>query len=338
MILRVNLKNSNSSETKIEKKIDDFDKEESSIPVDMEIQNPSLWSPESPNVYSLDIALYKGSTIIDAYHNNLSFSQFTVAPKDITLNNKAITLKGTTYFLNELGLQKVTVYEKIRRDLQLIKNTGFNAVRFAKVYPHPYELEVCREIGLIPLIEIPLNSIPEEILSDSEFKMRASNRLKEFADTYSNYSDEFILGLGSCYLANSPATQQFISDIAASISNKNILTFASFAGVQSNSINGVDLYGIELFTRNSDATRIFLEGISNDPKYFLSEVNYPNYLGSKSGYLVQNSYEAQAKYFENTIEISDQKKLGGFFLSTLFNYTGNYKSAIPQPTRFHSDI
>lgn len=308
-----------------ETNISSFEKDEFDTDTQFEVASPALWSPENPNSYLCEVSILAGQQLIDSDIRQISFFKISVENQSVLLNNQPFVLKGTTYFLNETLLNTRTAYQRINDELRLIKETGFNAVRFSKAYPHPYALKICRELGLLALVELPLNSIPEELIYENEFQLRAVNRLKEMIDEYSHYSNAVIYGLGSGYLPDSKITEDFISSLAQAAKEKGFSTYASFFGKQTNDINDLDFYGIELFTRSTDDAEEFLSNIDG-AKYFLSEINYPKYVGSASGYLVQNSEEAQAKYLENVIEISNEKKLGGFFVNTLFNYTGDHKS------------
>ena len=324
--IKLTPKDRQGTEFKYESTIDVTDKDVLNNTFQFEVQNPMLWSPESPNVYVCRIGLYNGAQLIDETKKEISFFNIAVSDESFTLNGQSFHFSGTTYFLNETELTETNIYNRIFNDLKLIKNTGFNAVRFSKSYPNPYALKICQELGLLSLVELPLNSVPEEMLEEAEFQTRAVHRVQEIQQQYRDFSNSFLLGLGSGYLPNSPVTERFLSKLTGNISTSNIITYASFYGIQKSEIENLDLYGIELFTRSSDDTRNFLSDLNNSSRYFLSEVNYPNYVGSASGYLVPNSTEAQAKFFENTINISTQEKLSGFFINTMFDYKGNYKS------------
>lgn len=300
-------------------------KDEIEINFAFEVPNPVAWSPASPNYYNCEVMLNYGQQIIDLTQREISFAKISVNENSLSINNKSFDFKGTTYFLNEGILTQTNVYKKIENNLKLIKETGFNSVRFAKAYPHPYALTVCQRIGLLALVELPLNSIPEEILEVPDFELTAKNRLKELADEYSDYSCQVLYGLGGSFLPNSRITENFLSNLAEQINAKGFITYASFYGIQTNAIRNIDLLGIELINRKSEEAGEFISGI-DEAKYFISEINYPKYVGSANGYLVQNSEEAQAKFLENIVEIINQKNTGGFFVNTLFSYSGDHNS------------
>lgn len=290
------------------------------------IQNPALWSPQSPNVYICKISLFNGSQLIDELKREISIFDLKLDNK-LTLNNSSFTFNGTTYYLNEADLKKITAYQKIKEDLALIKESGFNAVRFAKAYPNPYALKVCQQLGLFAFVELPLNSVPEEILTKEEFQVRAQNRFKEIVQQYQKFSNALIFGLGSSYLPNSEITKAFLQKLLNSTGRRNILNYASFIGIPKDEYEDITLYGLELYSYPADSLLSILPKLKDNlQKYFISEINYPNYIGSSSGYLVKNSSEAQAKYFEKIIDVITEQNFSGFFINSLFNYSGDFSS------------
>jgi len=296
-----------------------------------ELLNPVFWSPESPNVYQCEVSIVKDGIIVDKQIQLISIYQLKKTSTSLMLNGNQIALNATTYFLNETIQRDKNIYEKLREELSFIKQTGFNSVRFAKSYPHPYALKVCQELGLFAIIEMPINSIPEHFLEQNEYKLKLAGLTKEFLSGYLDYSSAIIMGVGSGFLPNSEITESYISRVAAEIKKKNILNFVSFVGIQKNKIENVDLYGLEIFSVNKDKLQEALtEQISmlGNSSVFISELTYPNFKGNSSGYLVKNSREAQAKYFEEIINLTRVNKLSGFVINSLFGYKGAFPSII----------
>ncbi len=289
------------------------------------IQNPALWSPQKPDIYYFTINLYTGGQLVDQIRREIGLVNLE-NDGILSLNNLPFSIKGTTYFLTDEELLKTSVEEKIYYDLQLIKKTGFNVVRFAKDYPHPYALKLCQQLGLIALIELPLNSAPEELLSSNEFILRAQIKLKDFVQQYRKFSNAIIVGFGSSYLSNSNITKYFFQRLSKIIDN-DLLTYASFVGIPDTNFYNINLFGLELYSYPIDSISTLVNRIKYKAnKYFISEVNYPNYYGSSSGYLVKNSTEAQAKYFEQFLAVISKTKLIGYVINSLDNYSGNFNS------------
>lgn len=300
---------------------------ETTIRSSVSISNPVLWSDANPNVYTAELTLLNNKQVIDKVENELAFFRIEFGKNKTTLNNIPFKFKGITYLVNEDELSRKGNIQRLRRDFKFLKESGFNSIRFSKAYPNPSAIELCQELGLFAFVELPLNSIPEEILTKKDFQLRAAKRFEEIVDTYSKKSNPVIFGLGSSFLSNSLVTEKFLEKIING--NKSFYFYASFLGVQKEKIEGLNLAGIELYSTHPDEVEKILNNISeteNPFTYFFSEVNYPNYYGSSGGYLVKNSTEAQAKYFDRIVELSLRSKSTGFFINTLFNYSGDFVS------------
>ena len=61
-------------------------------------------------------------------------------------------------------------------------------------------------------------------------------------------------------------------------------------------------------------------------KVFISSATYPSYNNNTNGYLNEFSIEGQAKFFEETINLSNSLKSAGFFINTIFDYYGDFNS------------
>lgn len=296
---------------------------------EFQISNIIPWSPENPSVYYCEVTLVKDGIVLDKQLREISFYKFEKNISSLYLNSNKFVFKGTTYILNESEKSRTDIYDKIKNDLLLIKQTGFNSVRFAKSFPHPFALQFCNQIGLIAFVELPLNSIPEKFLKDNDYKLNIKTIEKDFASTYLNYSNSFLFGIGSGFLPNSNVTENFISNIASELKKLNLVTYSSFTGPQKNIIDNIDFYGFEIFSAPIENISNTFESIAKNispESIFISEITYPNYKGSGSGYLEKNTYEAQAKYFEDFIKLSEDSKFSGFFINTLFQYKSVFES------------
>lgn len=306
-----------------------FELNDQSIDLELKlnVKNPNLWSPKTPHLYSVKIELIKNDSLIDVTKTNVIFTKFENRPEGLFLNNKNFAINGVTYIHSSKEYGMLTSYSELRKDLEIIKELGINTVRFAKATPHPFALEICAELGLLAFIEVPINSVPDRFLEDENFKNRLSSYTEEFTKEYSNYPAVFAMGIGSGYLSISQMQIDFVSELSKVIKLKSRkLSFASFLGIPAKEINNLDLYGIELF-ENSAILEKYLKTTSiNKNKIFISEATYPTYLGNTNGYLNKFSLESQAKFFDETIDLTRSKKLTGFFINSMFDFYGDFSS------------
>ncbi len=296
------------------------------------INDPILWSPETPGSYIIRLELYRGDQLVDLTDKSIALFELGLKDDNLLLNAKAGNLKGVTFLpsFNEFG--SLSSYSQMEKDLVLIKETGFNAVRFSKSVPHPYYLKLCEEIGLIAFVEIPVGSIPEGLANDQNFMVRSRNFLNNFLKAYSEYSAVGAVGFGSSYMSRFDSHQSLLTDLGGKVKEQyEFLTFASFIGFDIDKIENIDLYGIELFN-------ISISDIKNDltelkeklgtGRFFISEATYTVNIGETDGYVNEYSYEAQAKYFDELFNFAEDVKLSAFFINTMYDVKGDFPSLL----------
>jgi beta-galactosidase len=248
------------------------------------------------------------------------------------LNGADYTLKGVSYYPGVETYGKLISYQDMERDISLIKEAGFNSVRFAKSTAHPYYLRLCEKFGLFAFLDIPINAIPKGIASEESFISRSKEFLYNYISFYEEYSSFTAIGFGGDYL---PEFEEHISLISTlsqtSKERSSLLTYASFSGTNIPEIDKLDLYGIEfIYDKPSDFDQQIreLQEKIGKRKVFFSAVTYPVYIGGSDGYLNEYSFEAQAKYFEEFFEYVSQNKAPAFFLNSFTDYYGDYSSLL----------
>lgn len=296
-----------------------------------ELSAPMFWSPSSPKTYVLTAEITQNANLIDRTTRSLALDEIRVSGDSLTLNNQNFKIKGVAYYPVFEDYGGLISYERMEKDIKLIRVTGFNAVRFAKKIPHPYYLVLCQRYGLLPFIELPINSIPESILEKKEFNDRATNYVNSLMRGFKNYTIGGI-GLGGSYSGESETNINFIENLAGLIKrNSNAITYASFIDGSIKEIKNLDFYGIEIINcpiASSSLNQILINEQFNPNKIFLSEVSYLVSRGKTDGYLNDHSFEAQAKFFEDVMDYSNNNSLLGYFLNSMFDYRGDYASVI----------
>ncbi|WP_200980001.1 glycoside hydrolase family 2 TIM barrel-domain containing protein [Echinicola sp. 20G] len=126
-----------------------------SINVDLEVENPKLWSPETPILYTMVSRVFEGTTPIDEVQTNFGFR--TVGWESETgfwLNGENIKLKGVCEHWEGGPVGGAWTKPMLRWKLELLKDMGVNAIRPAhNPYP-PMFYDLCDEIGLLVMDEI----------------------------------------------------------------------------------------------------------------------------------------------------------------------------------------
>ncbi|MEJ2613901.1 MAG: glycoside hydrolase family 2 TIM barrel-domain containing protein [Ignavibacteriaceae bacterium] len=217
---------------------------------EIEIKNPSLWSASNPSSYIISAELWRGDSLIDATKKEIGIYSLKAEKNFILFNGSSFQLKGVTYVPSFKEFGSLASYDKMEDDIKMIKNLGFNSIRFAKSVPHPYYLYLCEKYGLLAFIEIPVNFIPASLSSDRDFIVRSENYLSNFIKAFKNYNAVAAIGVCTSALPQVEENISLIENLAI-LAKKNYkgLIYASFVSEDQNEIpqiKNVDLYGVEI--------------------------------------------------------------------------------------------
>jgi beta-galactosidase len=118
------------------------------------IRQPKLWTAETPALYTLELSLSSGSTT-QKLTEKIGLRQVTTDGGVLKLNGVPIKLRGVDH--HDLWPQegRVATEELMRRDLALMKAANINFVRTSHYPPHPRFIELCDELGIYVMCEVP---------------------------------------------------------------------------------------------------------------------------------------------------------------------------------------
>ena len=129
-------------------------KTENKFELDLTIENPKLWSPETPHLYQAILQLYKGPYLKDQIEITFGIRDIEYIPeKGFFLNGKNRKFKGVCLH-HDLGPLGAAINKAaLKRQLEILKEMGADAVRSSHNMPSIEQLELCDEIGLLFLAE-----------------------------------------------------------------------------------------------------------------------------------------------------------------------------------------
>jgi len=119
----------------------------------LQLESPRLWELHDPYLYRVTVQLWSRSArFINERSVRFGFRDFRVANGYFQLNGKRIFLKST-HTGNHCPVGQIvpppSAPDVLRRDLLYAKTCGLNAVRFIAGAAHPWQLDMCDEIGLM---------------------------------------------------------------------------------------------------------------------------------------------------------------------------------------------
>jgi len=150
--------------------------------VSVNLQAPKLWSPDNPDLYVVKCLLLRKSgdeeSVIDEASQDFGIRELAWSSGVLEVNGTPTPLKGVLWQETHVLYGSALPYEIFEKDISAIKTLGANLVRF--LYPpHPYVLNLCDRYGLFVMEEIPLNSVPTEILSQEFYQELTTTAIKE---------------------------------------------------------------------------------------------------------------------------------------------------------------
>ena len=121
---------------------------------DFVIDNPSLWSPDTPMLYSAVSKIYEGNLLKDEYTTTFGVRSIEIIPgKGFFLNGEHTYFKGVCNH-HDLGPLGSAVSDAgIRRQIRILKNMGCNAIRTSHNMPAPELVRACDEMGMMLMAE-----------------------------------------------------------------------------------------------------------------------------------------------------------------------------------------
>lgn len=131
----------------------------------LEVDAPTLWSPDAPNLYDIWIGLYDELGLTDSVRDRTGLRRFEIRGNQFYLNNEPLFLRGITRhgIYDERGF--VADERTMREDLVRIKALGVNYIRAIHYPPDPRFAEFADELGILLSEEIPawafLAGLPE---------------------------------------------------------------------------------------------------------------------------------------------------------------------------------
>lgn len=116
----------------------------------IEVRNPILWSLENPYLYTLRAQLIKVNTVVDSIDTRFGFRTIHFDPnKGFFLNGQHVKIKGVCMH-HDLGALGAAVNKTaIRRQLEIMRSMGVNAIRTSHNMPAVELMELADEMGFL---------------------------------------------------------------------------------------------------------------------------------------------------------------------------------------------
>lgn len=158
------------------------------------------WSAESPSLYTVIVRLRnENMEEEETVGARIGFRRVEIKDGQLTVNGKAITIKGITY-----GIEHTEGYasrEQMRQDIIAMKRTNINAVRTSRYSPmDPFFYELCDSYGLYVVADanlMPVSSQHQAVATDQDYAPLFERRVENLYGKYKNHTSIIAWGLGN---------------------------------------------------------------------------------------------------------------------------------------------
>jgi len=118
------------------------------------IPNAKPWSVDAPNLYTLKVELIADGQVMDEYETTFGLRTIEVNVKEgLKINGVPIKMKGGCVH-HDCGLLGAASFPRAEeRKVELLKQSGYNAVRCAHNPPSPAFLDACDRLGMLVIDE-----------------------------------------------------------------------------------------------------------------------------------------------------------------------------------------
>ena len=181
-----------------------FEQTEQRLSFAAEVVNPRLWSAEAPNLYTLLLTLSDElGKVLETTTHKIGFRRIEIIDGQLMVNGKAIKIKGVNRHELDPKLGHVATEETMLKDIKLMKEHNFNAVRTSHFPCHSCWYQLCDEYGLYVVDEAnieshPLALSPETQIGDTESWIPAHlDRMQAMVERDKNHACVIIWSMGN---------------------------------------------------------------------------------------------------------------------------------------------
>lgn len=165
-----------------------------------DVRSPKLWSAEHPALYTLTCELVsKKGSVKDATAIRVGFREVDLKGNLFRVNGKAVKLIGVNRHDHDHINGKALNRDDMRRDVELMKQLNFNAVRTSHYPNDPYFYDLCDELGLYVMDEANCEShgVKGLLSNDPDWAMSYLERAVRMVERDKNHASIVIWSLGN---------------------------------------------------------------------------------------------------------------------------------------------
>jgi len=272
------------------------------------IASPHLWSPQSPVLYKAVTTIQEGTKPVDTYETTFGMRWVKwTADKGFFLNGKHYYFKGVNVHQDHAGWGDGVTNAGFVRDVQQMKDAGFDFIRGSH-YPHdPAFSEACDQIGMLfwsencfwgiggfkPEGDWSCSAYPTIGKDEKPFEESVKESLREMIRIHRNHPSIVVWSMSNEPFFSAPETmpkvRSFLNDLVALSHELDPSRAAAIGGCQRGEIDKLgDVAGY-----NGDGAKLYMNpGVAS----VVSE--YGSTIADRPGEYIPGYGELQEEQFE----------------------------------------
>lgn len=179
-----------------------FDKRsETTVTIERDFENVMPWTAETPNLYTVVVRLLdEKMNLVETVGTRFGFRTVEISDGLLTVNGKAVTLRGVVYADYTFDEDGVVDYDLVEADMKLLKNSNVNAIRTAVYSPaDPRFYELCDKYGFYVVCDAnihPYSTQSKAIATDNAYSDLFASRVQNMYERYKNHTSIIAWSLG----------------------------------------------------------------------------------------------------------------------------------------------
>ena len=164
------------------------------------VRNVLAWSPEEPNLYTVVISLLDSAgKTIESTSTRVGFRTVEVKGREFLLNGKPVMIRGVNRHDHHPDTGKTVDRQTMIKDIFLLKQFNFNAVRTSHYPNDPVWYDLCDEYGILVLDEANIESHAnyDSICHDPRWENAFMDRCSRMVKRDKNHPCIFAWSLGN---------------------------------------------------------------------------------------------------------------------------------------------
>jgi len=163
------------------------------------IPKVSPWSAESPALYRLVVTLTAPDGTTESAAAWIGFKRVQSLDGEMLINGKAVIIHGVNRHEHDAVTGKAVSRESMERDIRLLKQHNFNAVRMSHYPNAPYFYELCDRHGLYVIDEANIEShaFYHSICNEPRYAPAFLDRVKNMVERDKNHAAIIFWSLGN---------------------------------------------------------------------------------------------------------------------------------------------